>query len=106
MQIVVFKNDVLNIPLFMRGCGYHFFVDPVTNKESWSRRLGTEHFPRFHLYIKEDKIKDGPVVWIFDLHLDQKKARYEGQTAHNGEYDGPMVENEMNRIYSNVKPKG
>lgn len=56
-------------------------------------RLGGRFYPRFHLYIKDK----GDVI-IFDLHLDQKKASYKGQRAHSGEYDGPLVEEEIGRI--------
>ena len=38
-----------------------------------------------------------------DLHLDQKKPQYKGARAHNGEYDGPVVEREIARIAGWVK---
>ena len=41
--------------------------------------------------VAEDK-------FIFSLHLDQKKPIYEGTHAHNGEYFGPVVETEADRI--------
>jgi hypothetical protein len=37
------------------------------------------------------------------LHLDQKKPQYKGTRAHNGEYDGPIVEREITRIAGWVK---
>jgi hypothetical protein len=33
-----------------------------------------------------------------NLHVDQKEASYEGTSAHGGEYEGPLVEQEMTRI--------
>ena len=35
---------------------------------------------------------------IFNLHLDQKKPTYEWHIAHSGEYDGELVEKEIERI--------
>lgn len=52
-------------------------------------------YPRFHLYIKEDKEKD---ELTFNLHLDQKKPSYSGSRAHSGEYKGEVVEREAERI--------
>ncbi len=37
---------------------------------------------------------------MLNLHLDQKKASYKGQKAHSAEYDGQVVENEINRLSS------
>jgi hypothetical protein len=35
---------------------------------------------------------------VFNLHLDQKKASYEGAPRHNAEYEGEAVENEIERL--------
>ena len=59
------------------------------------RRLNRGFYPRFHLYLEE---QNGQV--IFNLHLDQKQASYQGAQAHNAEYDGDLVEAEMARIKS------
>lgn len=70
------------------------------------RQLGRNDYPRFHLYItKNDR------EFSFNIHLDQKKPSYparigyakdvaggEGYHAHSGEYDGDLVENEVERI--------
>lgn len=64
---------------------------------SYVRRLSPNQYPRFHVYI--EKQPDGLQI---NLHLDQKKASYEGFTAHNGEYDGELVEGEMARLKSSV----
>ena len=61
---------------------------------SFIRPLYGNGYPRFHLFIRSDKGKD----IVFDLHLDQKKASYKGSRAHSGEYEGPVIENEVDRI--------
>ena len=38
-----------------------------------------------------------------NLHLDQKEASYSGTSAHGGEYKGPLVEREMQRIALGIK---
>lgn len=65
-------------------------VKPIRNRD----------FPRFHLFIEEnEKLK-------FKLHLDQKRASYEGTPAHSGEYDGKKVEEEAERIKSVIRNNG
>jgi hypothetical protein len=64
------------------------------------RELARGGYPRFHLYVSERDASN----WVFNLHLDQKKPVYEGQTAHSGEYDGALVEGEAQRIWAIVKP--
>lgn len=97
MKLTLAENK-LNIhpEQFMRErCGYAFLRSKNTGKESYVYRLTRDFYPRFHLYIER---KNGNVT--FDLHLDQKEASYQGSRAHNGEYDGPAVENELKRIKS------
>ena len=60
---------------------------------SYTKRVTSERFPRYHVYIEE--IPTGLQV---NLHVDQKEASYEGTSAHAGEYDGALVEQEMDRI--------
>ncbi len=60
---------------------------------SYTLRVTGELFPRYHAYIED---KDGGVQ--VNLHVDQKAASYEGTSAHAGEYEGPLVEREMQRI--------
>lgn len=86
---------------FILRCGYGHLVDPQTGQESYSRRFGREFYPRFHLYL-EEKTENGDRIAIFNLHLDQKKASYEGFSRHSGEYDGPLVEEEIARLRSLV----
>ena len=77
----------------MRRASYAFFRDPKSGQESFVRRLRGEFYPRFHLYLSEER---GHLV--FNLHLDQKKASYEGSHKHSADYDGPVVAEEINRI--------
>ncbi len=62
---------------------------PMPGDESYVRRLGRDFYPRFHVYVNVDNL---------NLHLDQKKASYEGSHAHAGEYDSGLVEDEGRRI--------
>jgi len=78
----------------LRQAGYSAFRDPNTKQTSYTRRLGSGFYPRFHIYVnKEDQ--EGLEL---NLHLDQKKASYEGQKAHSGEYDGDLIKQEGERI--------
>ena len=77
----------------MRRLGYGEHYDHNTQQFSYSRRLGKERYPRFHVYV--DDFDSGMVI---NLHLDQKQASYEGSNAHAGEYDGKLVEDEIKRI--------
>lgn len=95
MKLTVPLSSIPNEIQFLRQAGYHFHSDPVMGKESFSRRLGPNHYPRFHIYIH----KAGNEL-TFDLHLDQKKVSYAGHRAHSGEYDGPLVERELKRLES------
>ena len=77
----------------LRKAGYSPFRDPKTGQSSFVLRLTSGFYPRFHLYLEEE----GNTV-TFSLHLDQKKPSYLGTHAHGGEYEGPKVEKEMQRI--------
>ena len=81
--------DNLNPTETIRRCGYGKIHDRRTGQESYVRRLGSNFYPRFHVYLEGDYI---------NLHLDQKQASYEGTSAHSGEYDGEVVEQEGERI--------
>lgn len=94
MKIIIKKENLpLNYSQILKNAGYHFLVDPMDNKESFSRRLGSSHYPRFHVYVKEE---NGRV--IFDLHLDQKQGSHAGSHRHNAEYYGDLVEQEILRL--------
>lgn len=86
MQFTIQNTSRENINTLMRKAGYSFLND------SFVRPLGAR-YPRFHVYIKQDKDN-----LIFNLHLDQKRPIYKGATAHSGDYDGPVIEQEAERI--------
>lgn len=75
-----------------RNCGYTLQYQE-SNRKSFIRRLTKIDYPRFHLYVEENERN-----FIVTLHLDQKKPVYKGSAGHQGEYDGPIIENEFNRI--------
>ena len=79
------------------------------------RQISRNDYPRFHLYIRAQKTENPSFTnsyelvneglkekngqsFVFNLHLDQKKPSYEGSTGHSGDYDGPAVEGEAERI--------
>lgn len=94
MKIIVDRNNLVENPTqFLRRAGYGFIEDRRRGTESFARRVGREHYPRFHIYIKEAGNKI-----IFDMHLDQKRASYAGAHAHNAEYGGVVVEEEIERL--------
>ena len=80
------KNESLNN--LMRKAGYFSF------NNSFIRPLERNGYPRFHIYIEAN---------IINLHLDQKKPVYKRTSAHSGEYNGPLVEKEAERINSLIK---
>jgi hypothetical protein len=84
------KENILNVA---RQIGYIMLEAKSPNEYNLVRRLSIDNYPRFHIYVKQrgDHFE-------FSLHLDQKKPIYKGTHAHNGEYDGPVVEEEADRI--------
>lgn len=98
----IYKAAELSAPVeVLRKAGYSYFKDPQSGEESFVLRLTSEFYPRFHLYVEGE-----PGKVIFNLHLDQKKPSYGENNKHSGEYDGPTVEKEMQRIDSWVKAMG
>ena len=99
IRIQNFKQSPVD---FMRSCGYAFDreVGPVkpnghgaSAEASCMRRLTGHDYPRYHAYVK----KDGTAL-IVNLHIDQGKPSYGSNHAHNGEYEGELVEREVERI--------
>lgn len=86
-----------NIPDLLRGLGYRFSgLDQQRREQVFYRPLGQNAYPRFHLYLKEDQKEN----LFFSIHLDQKRPIYQGVSAHSGEYEGELVEEEIKRINS------
>lgn len=99
-QITNLKKSINDL---MRTIGYQpaYFQKP--GEISIVRQLTRNDYPRFHLYIKENRVpidRSMGMSFNFSLHLDQKKPSYEGQTGHSGDYDGSVVDGEAERIKS------
>lgn len=82
-----------NSDMLLRRCGYGRIVNR-TGDVSFVRVMGRSGYPRFHAYVEGDPVTEIRV----NLHLDQKQPSYGEQTAHSGEYEGPVVETEGQRI--------
>lgn len=84
----------------LRSCGYAEINDRHSGETSYVRRLGPEFYPRLHAYPEETK-----AGLQINLHIDMKRASYEGFTAHSGEYEGPLLDKEAERIMGIVAKK-
>ena len=94
MKLVISRNQISENPdQFFQRAGFARIFDNRRGQESFVRRLGNYHYPRLHVYINEA----GERI-TFDMHLDQKQASYSGSHMHNADYDGPVVETEINRL--------
>ena len=100
VKFVINKNQISEQPeQFLRRAGYSLHRDRHAGQDSFTRRLGSNFYPRFHVYIAH--MGENTVI---NLHLDQKRPRYQGANAHNAEYDGEVVEREIIRLKSLIKP--
>jgi hypothetical protein len=88
----VIENPNENIVNLVRNLGY-VLKPGATEEFNCVRPIGNMGYPRFHVFIREDKDK-----LIFNLHLDQKKLSYSGNRAHSGEHEGRVVEEEAERM--------
>ena len=86
------KNLQKSISEISREISY-LIIDSNLNQYNMVRKLAGQNYPRFHIYVKQQG-QD----FIFSLHLDQKAPIYKGTHAHNGEYFGPVVDEEADRI--------
>jgi hypothetical protein len=94
----VIKNIEKNIVGVARELGY-LIIDTKENGEyNLVRKLDINNYPRFHAYVTQQGTD-----FNFSLHLDQKAPIYQGVHAHNGEYFGPVVEQEADRIKEILK---
>ncbi|MFH0988256.1 MAG: hypothetical protein V1763_02695 [Parcubacteria group bacterium] len=92
-----FRKQAMNPRELIRRCGYGEGRNPRDGVFSYTRRLGGNPYPHFHVYIDEL-----PDAFVFNIHLDQKKPSYGGSSAHNGEYDGELVRAEARRLIESV----
>ncbi len=77
----------------LREAGYIPIVDRVTGKQSYVLKISGGRYPRFHVYIEEEK---DDLVKIH-LHLDHKQHGW-GERLHDTEYDGEDIDVESARI--------
>ena len=83
-----------NIQTMMRDAGYRpEGQDQRSGELKFTKSITGAPYPHFHIYCKEQ----GENISC-NLHLDQKKPSYSGSSAHSGEYDGALVETEVERI--------
>jgi hypothetical protein len=86
---------------WLRRAAYVRLVDRESGQESFARRLSRDFYPRFHLYVQ---VLPAEQAFFFNLHLDQKKASYAGQTRHSADYDGELVAAEADRLRAILGP--
>lgn len=86
------KESVVGIS---RKTGYVIIDTNEKGEYNMVRKLAGDNYPRFHIYLGQRGTD-----FNFSLHLDQKKPVYEnsGSHAHNGEYFGPIIDGEVDRI--------
>lgn len=100
MRLIVPLPEFEQAKTVMRHAGYSEHYDRNTKETSYARRLASGFFPKYHAYVEER----GTTLSI-NLHVDQKQASYVGTSKHSGEYDGELVEREVERlrtIFQNV----
>ena len=94
MKLIVNNSEIkVNPQRFLRQAGYGYIESYHTGEGSFVRRCTGNHYPRLHLYVHRN-----PETVVFNLHLDHKKASYQGAHAHNAEYEGEIVEGELRRL--------
>jgi len=94
MKLTLKKLSRENTPEIMRQSRYRY-MGQSGEQMSFVRALSQNPYPRFHVYLKENKPKREVYV---TLHLDQKGMSYKGSTAHSGDYDGDLLKEEAERI--------
>ncbi len=96
------KNFNGNLTDLMRSAGYHFDgADQKTKELKFYRSLSGGLFPRFHIYLQQDRSK---AELFISLHIDQKAPVYQGVAAHGGDYEGEVVEKEGEHLRSILTP--
>lgn len=88
MRIKIDKNISIPLDKLIKRCGYAEIKDK-TGRVSYVRRLRGYRYPRFHIYIGKNELT---------LHLDQKAPIYQNMSAHCADYEGEVLEKEVERI--------
>ncbi len=97
MKITI-ENPNTHSRTLLRRAGYAIHQNRE-GEVSYVRRIQGFDYPRFHIYVNKEE--PGKLIEI-TLHLDEKKPSYEGNTAHSGQYDGSIVEEEYKRIVAAI----
>lgn len=90
-MVINIKNCGENLISIMRRIGY--IENRYGSDINFFRPLSALNYPRFHIYPQ--RIEGG---FLLKLHLDAKKPIYKGVSAHSGEYEGKVIEDEKKRI--------
>lgn len=97
---ILFSDLIQTLPVALRQAGYQLYRQNGSELV-FSRRLSrTNFFPRFHMYLHQT---DG--AWEGNLHYDLRPM-VQAHPVHGEEYDGPIVEEEYERIWSILKKGG
>jgi len=94
MRIKIVKQNGLSTAKLIKRCGYSEFRDRRSGQTSFTHRLGSYFYPRFHIYIEKEAKNE---IWL-NLHLDQKRPSYKGCPAHSANYQGEVLKKEAERI--------
>jgi len=94
----VIKNIKENIAGVARKIRYVIIDSRENGQYNLVRKLAGDNYPRFHAYVKSFGVAQDKLNFEFSLHLDQKQPSYKGSHAHSGEYEGPVIEDEADRI--------
>jgi len=86
------KKPTTSAVNFFRRAGYHF-QKREGEEVAFVRRLTDREFPRFHAFVKvvEYSAKGGSASggkFEVSIHIDHKRASYDGSRMHSGEYGG------------------
>lgn len=99
MKIYLEKNPS-NVSSLMRRLGYHPDKRQKKDSLSFSKRLGTANYPKYHIYINQDSQGET----YLHLHLDMKQPSYKNIHAHSAEYeDSAWLDQEKARIKNFLK---
>lgn len=100
MKLIVNKSRLVNFSAdeFLRRAGFAYIYDNLKEHGSYIKRLNRDHYPRIHVYVTPKKDKEGRDLIVIEMHLDQKRASYAGTKMHSAEYDGEVVEAEINNL--------
>jgi len=94
----IIENMRESIVQVARKIGYVIIDTAENGQYNLVRKLSAGNYPRFHIYAQQQGQS-----FNFSLHLDQKAPRYEGTHAHAGEYAGPVIDEEADRIKELLK---